>query len=561
MKEFRCFGPPGTGKTSRLATRDVPRAVEKYGPDKVMITSFTKAAAREIATKKSRKTGRAIDVDPENVGTLHAICFRALKEPKIIEKDKELIAEWNSRHKTLIIKEPGKSTLDDVYAGEAELVHNGDVMLNRLNIARNKMIKPTGDVAHFEKIWTQFKQETGSVDFTDLIETAIRKMPYAPGNPEVFFVDEAQDFTKLQLTLVRSWAQQMQWLVLVGDDDQSLYHFAGALPDAFLNPPIDQKFKTILKQSYRVPAAVLVKANELIEKVSQREPKTYRPRVDNMTGNIVKGIVTPGQFTWRKPDSSIKLIQGYMADGKTVMILASCSYMLTPTKNILRQYKIPFHNPYRQTRGDWNPLGTRRGATSSAQLLSNFIETGLDDSYWNIPQLVSWAKFIKVGEYGLIKKQGKVGIKALEQAIENSADGLHTSRDVLAQILSPAAIQPALNRNVDWLLDNLLATRRKSIEFVVGVYKNYGIDAINNSPQVVIGTIHSVKGGEADVVILFPDISYEANQEFHKSVHGRDSVFRMFYVGMTRARETLIVANPSHRGAFMKAENYIDLKI
>ena len=130
---------------------------------------------------------------------------------------------------------------------------------------------------------------------------------------------------------------------------------------------------------------------------------------------------------------------------------------------------------------------------------------------------------------------------------------------MLAQILSPAAIQPALNRNVDWLLDNLLATRRKSIEFVVGVYKNYGIDAINNPPQVVIGTIHSVKGGEADVVILFPDISYEANQEFHKSVHGRDSVFRMFYVGMTRARETLIVANPSHRGAFMKAENYINL--
>ena len=49
MEEFRIFGPPGTGKTSRLATRDVPRAVERFGPEKVMLTSFTRAAAAEIA--------------------------------------------------------------------------------------------------------------------------------------------------------------------------------------------------------------------------------------------------------------------------------------------------------------------------------------------------------------------------------------------------------------------------------------------------------------------------------------------------------------------------------
>jgi len=58
---------------------------------------------------------------------------------------------------------------------------------------------------------------------------------------------------------------------------------------------------------------------------------------------------------------------------------------------------------------------------------------------------------------------------------------------------------------------------------------------------VIVGTIHSVKGGEADVVCLFPDLSGEGDAAYQQAGAPRDSVIRQFYVGMTRARETLYI--------------------
>ena len=69
-----------------------------------MIVSFTKAAAKEIATKPAIRTtkyttkGRPIDIDENLIGTLHKICYHALDEPKIIETEKKLIEEWNTNY-------------------------------------------------------------------------------------------------------------------------------------------------------------------------------------------------------------------------------------------------------------------------------------------------------------------------------------------------------------------------------------------------------------------------------------------------------------------------------
>lgn len=62
-----------------------------------------------------------------------------------------------------------------------------------------------------------------------------------------------------------------------------------------------------------------------------------------------------------------------------------------------------------------------------------------------------------------------------------------------------------------------------------------------------MGTIHSVKGGEADVVVLFPDLSAAGMRQWVGPWEGRDAVIRCFYVGMTRARETLVICQPGSR--------------
>ena len=399
MKEFRCFGPPGCGKTTKLATDWIPQAIAKFGTDKIMVVSFTRTAALKIANQRSRKTGLTIEISPESVGTLHSICFHALGSPKIIETEKAMLARWNEQVKDAYMIGSGfsVSAVDNVYQETGGGSMGGDQILSIINIKRNKMIDEQfwpPKARRFYRKWQQFKLENDIIDFTDLIDKALKEIIYAPGHPKVIFVDEAQDSTKLQLSLIRSWGQHCEWIVLVGDDDQAIFQWAGASPDAFLDPPVDDKFKTVLKQSYRVPQAVLDRALKIISKVDHREPKIYKPRIDWFTGKPAPGTIYENNANWRHPQELLPLITDYIKDDKTVMVLASCGYMLDPIKNQLKEQGIAFHNPYRLTRGDWNPLKTSGNGVSATAILTSFLSNGIDEPYWNVPQFLIWANFL-----------------------------------------------------------------------------------------------------------------------------------------------------------------------
>lgn len=79
------------------------------------------------------------------------------------------------------------------------------------------------------------------------------------------------------------------------------------------------------------------------------------------------------------------------------------------------------------------------------------------------------------------------------------------------------------------------------IQFPADVAAKHGAHALIDVPRVIVGTIHSVKGGEADVVYLFPDMSRAGDAQYQRSGPSRDSMIRVFYVGATRARETLYI--------------------
>jgi superfamily I DNA/RNA helicase len=77
------------------------------------------------------------------------------------------------------------------------------------------------------------------------------------------------------------------------------------------------------------------------------------------------------------------------------------------------------------------------------------------------------------------------------------------------------------------------------------------MDNLLKRPSIIIGTIHSVKGGEADVVYLFPDLSLAGINEWHNTngddTYGKDSIIRLFYVAMTRAKQELVICNASQQ--------------
>ena len=466
MKEYHIYGSPGCGKTTRLATQSIPEAVKRYGSDKVVVVSFTRAAAREIANRQD-------SVNPEHVGTLHALCYRGLKSPVIAETK---VKEWNAQFPAYAVK----AIKNGLHAGGGvEFTASnseGDRLLQEYNLNRNKLIpkqqwSPT--LRSFAEKWESWKQEKGYFDFTDLIERALYDRPYPPNNARVLIVDEAQDLTPLQLKLIRSWGQHCDYLVLAGDDDQTIYSFSGASPDVFLKANVDESNKIILNQSYRLPRKVYDVAMRHVQQISHRQPKEYNP-------TDTEGFFSVSAANYKTPDLAVFEAIEHVKQGKTVMFLVSCRYMLNRTIVVLKQQGVPFHNPYRHEEYSWNPLRVGKEVSTTSDIVRNFLDTGIDKPYWNAAQFLKWVTSLKDE---VLTDAGRKGLKLVQKAIDEQIAGLYTVREVLHQILIPDAIEHALNRDIEWLKNNVKNKHRNALGYPLKVYEKYGMDGLSIGPK------------------------------------------------------------------------------
>jgi superfamily I DNA/RNA helicase len=317
-----------------------------------------------------------------------------------------------------------------------------------------------------------------------------------------------------------------------------IYSFAGASPEAFLDPDIPADHKFVLKQSYRVPRAIHAFAERLIRKVSRRQPKEYLPR--NEEGAIEK--LTGKAETYRHIECSIlgKAME-HMQEGKTVMFLASCSYMLRPIITVLRKNGIPFHNPYRKSECFWNPLASTRTTTASrlSALLVAHPEYGDGHRPWTHGDLVRWADVLQVKN--VLRRGVKQKLKEFDQHLPVTLERLN-------ELFEPAALESLMQAwdtgsgaMLDWWRERLASNITERAKFPIEIAKKRGPRALVEPPQVIVGTIHSVKGGQADVVYLFPDLSQAGDAQYARGGPARDAVIRLFYVGATRAYEKLVV--------------------
>jgi DNA helicase II / ATP-dependent DNA helicase PcrA len=540
--EYRIFGPPGTGKTTYLSEQ-IRKAAEKYGGERIIVSSFTKAAAIELV---DRAETLGLPIPTSNIGTLHAHCYRAMGHPTIAEsKIKEYNGMFPEFPLSAVQADVNESAADQHFESAQDEAF-ADYQIQRNRMTPREMWKPQTQA--MAERWERFKQDHGYLDFTDLIEHAITTMPYPPQAAEIGIFDEVQDFTPLQLKLIRNWGPQFRFFLLAGDDDQTLYSFAGATPDAFLNPPIPPERKRILNQSYRVPARVQALAEMIIGHVKTREPKEYKPRA--VDGVVVQGAVGKVASTWKRPAALVDLA-GTMADqGKTVMILGACAYMLAPTLARMREVGLPFGNRFKRNRGDWNPLTPGAGVSMKERLLA-FIEPCGPElggvTLWSPAQLAKWVEITAAD--GLFKRGGKAKL----QRLKTQEIPIPEYFDLVLDCFLPEGLDAAVRCDPEWLGAHVLGPKLKSFEFPMRVMASRGKAALNELPKVTIGTVHSVKGGQADVVILLPDLSLQGAQQYViRNGEGFESVMRQFYVGVTRAKETLYLAKPAAANLFVK---------
>jgi DNA helicase-2/ATP-dependent DNA helicase PcrA len=390
-------------------------------------------------------------------------------------------------------------------------------------------------VAAFYKKWCQFKLENAYVDFTDLIESALRTVDALPGC-RVLFCDEAQDMSKLEFALVRKWGARCDEFIIVGDPDQNLYEWRGSDPDAFY--ATEAASERILEQSYRVPKAVHKTAVTWVSQITDRKEATYHATASD-------GAVERRNHIYKNPDGLIDELVGRTADGSTAMVLASCTYMVAPLAARMRELGIPFHNPYRTGFHPWNPL--RSAHRLLAFLRPDASVWGSEARMWTWGDVDDWSSVLQADKCFVRGFKNSVkSYQGIDRFGESDADSIAPLPKIMAGMKDDSVREAVMDMDFEWWATNLLHTNRKQAQFALTVARRHGGARLLEPPRIIVGTIHSVKGGEADHVYLFPDLSGAGYYGSWKVPgRNRNSVVRQFYVGMTRAEKTLTLLEPS----------------
>lgn len=281
------YGPPGTGKTTEMLNRldqTIKRGVSK---EKISYTSFTRAAANEALSRLGLKSS-------SKVSTLHALVYRLLKLTKDRVVDLDKLREFGEE---IGIEIHGKNSDTD-----AE-VRIGDELLSIYQFAVARGIDPVtiwsrfrpGNLAlfsYFCRSYEAWKLANGFIDFNDMLSRYLLKP--VDLDSDYLFIDEAQDLSILQWSVIERMLEYVQEVHVAGDDDQAIFEWSGAYPKGMYD--FEQKYnanRIILSKSWRLPRSIHSVGNLLTTRIRDRVPKEFSPRSaegDVFRHGFVRGI-------------------------------------------------------------------------------------------------------------------------------------------------------------------------------------------------------------------------------------------------------------------------------
>lgn len=276
----------GSGKT-RVLTTSIAYLIEEKNidPRNIIAITFTNKAANEMKERISNLLN--MDVSHLWIGTFHSICARILRmNIDKIGYDKNFTIYDSSDQKTLV-----KEIINEL--GLKEEVTPREV-LSVISQAKNKSMTPdeflqlntyyTKGDSYYEiyKKYEEKKFYYNALDFDDLIDKVlylfskdIDTLKFYQEKFQYVFVDEYQDTNNSQYELIKYFSGFHNNITVVGDADQSIYSFRGADITNILNFEKDFKDADVIKleQNYRSTDKILDTANVLIENNSERKDK------------------------------------------------------------------------------------------------------------------------------------------------------------------------------------------------------------------------------------------------------------------------------------------------
>ena len=588
----------GSGKTKVLTHKIAYLISEKnVKPYNILAITFTNKAASEMKQRVEKIVG---DVAQEMwMGTFHSICVRILR--RFIDRigfDTSFLIFDTSDQKT-VVKECLKAlNIDDKTFSDRSV-------LSEISNAKNEMLTPKAYQAKYsgefrkEKIGQVYElyqkrlRENNAIDFDDIINYTIDILSENPDVLQYYtekfkyvLVDEYQDTNKAQFTLVTILASRYGNITVVGDNDQGIYSFRGADISNILNFEKDFPGTKIIKleQNYRCTGNILKAANAVIKHNENKYEKKLW--TENEEGSLP--CLYQAEDEYDEANYVVKQIEHLKTEEylkpKDFVILYRMNAQSRAIEDILRRENIPYKIvgglKFYERKEIKDTIAYLRLIHNTSDNLSlkriiNEPKRGIGKT--SLDKIQEISDRTGTSMYKIIKHAEEFDlnrVKANAEEFINLIEDLRLKKqelsisELLKEVLNKSGYTRALElentveaetrmQNLEEFLTVAIEFEEESAdntlpEFLESITLSSDVDEMQDEDNTVtLMTLHSAKGLEFPVVFLvgmeegiFP--GYKSIGEPKELEEER----RLFYVGITRAKQFLHLTCAKHRTIF-----------
>ena len=598
---FLVVAGAGSGKTRVITSRIANLIINKgVTPNTIIALTFTNKAANEMKERIRRFLDEKTDLP--FLGTFHSYCLRILRShADKLDKPFEAILDQDDQTKILhgIIKRNGLGK----QVTAKKLAYNISQVKNKTIGSKDEIMQLLSSDPILRDVYAAYEYEkTASkcYDFDDLLVETVRLFARKSEFKEEFqehvkhiLVDEYQDTNIVQhellkhMTLDKNNTFHADSLCAVGDEDQSIYSWRGATIANIINFKKDFKKSKLVKieQNYRSVQPILDAANKVIKNNQKRNPKklwsnkaakdrikSIRCSSEYQEGDVITQYLKTAQTKQSLNDMAILYRAHYQSRAiEEALIKNSIPYKIIggiqfyerkEIKDILAHLRLiinQFDRPsfFRVVNCPTRGLGPK-----------------FEEHFYNCWNQNIFSGFKEIAEI-LIKNKEIKGkkVQALKNfiAIFDKLDEHTKPSDAIKKIIKNSSYKEFLENSCD---KNEADTRIDNLKELVSATKfmeKQGIKNISEFLQevalmqesshilgqeqqkehVTLMTLHAAKGLEFDTIIIVG--VEEGILPSSRSLYDDDATEeerRLFYVGMTRAKERLLLSNCDYRYAF-----------
>lgn len=551
---------PGSGKTTTLVARLGYMIRERQiPPENILVITFTRSAAADMQRRYASFFGEE-SAKKIHFSTINSFCYSVvLYYAKMYRRNKP-DDETNSPGIIRMLYPKvygGFSNENDVKELAQTITYIKNMQLSEEQI---RELKTSGSSLAVEKMYRAYQEylkENYLMDYDDQILFAHQLLSNLKPVREHFrtqfpyvCVDEAQDTSKIQHEVIRLLAGESRNLFMVGDEDQSIYGFRAAYPKALMDfrknyPGADVMF---LETNYRSAKRITELAAKFISGNKNRYEKKMQPaRKDAGVAEVVTLKRRAMQYQW--------LVERLQSAGEDTAVLYRNNDSAIPVLYALQKAGIPCRRRNMDTLFFQN-----RVVQDAVKIMQFALHPDSKDLFWDLYYKFG-VRITKKAAYIASRHPSRRSADPLLHALEVSDElGQKKREDVRAlrmkfqrmrqRNLAGEAIS-AIRFRMDYknadseklFLLQALADPDETIEHFL--LKLDELEQTFSRPQssgqedahVILSTIHASKGLEYPAVVLIDaaaDILPAADND-------PEEERRIFYVGMTRARDSLIL--------------------